>query len=190
MFKNKFIILILIFTLFSCQKTEKLNDFTFDYGQLSKISINANHIEILNSYEPKIDQLYIDHSLSRSPNDYLIEWFGENVKFFGLQNKFVINILNASIKKNEILNEDLKNYKEKKILMFEIVFLVEFILYDDSNSILANSIVEAKRTTTSSKYISIYENERIIDNLIFDCLFDFSNKAEELIKEHMSDFIL
>jgi hypothetical protein len=55
---------------------------------------------------------------------------------------------------------------------------------------LANSIVEAKRTTTSGKFISLMESERIIDTLILDCLIDFSKKSEELIKIHMNNFIL
>ena len=74
--------------------------------------------------------------------------------------------------------------------MFEVSFLVEFILYDDSALVLANSVVEAKRTTTSGKFISLMESERIIDSLILDCLIDFSKKSEELILIHMSSFIL
>ena len=74
--------------------------------------------------------------------------------------------------------------------MYEANFLVEFILYNDDNAILANTIVEAKRTTTSGKFISLDENEKIIDNLIYDCLIDFTKKSNELIKDHMKNFIL
>jgi len=84
----------------------------------------------------------------------------------------------------------LNKYKEKTIFLFEINYLVEFILYDNNNYILASIIVEANRNTTSGKYISIQESEKIIDYLIFNSLRDFSNKAQELIKIHLKNFIL
>jgi len=68
--------------------------------------------------------------------------------------------------------------------------MVEFILYDDSNIVLANSIVEARRSTTSGKYISLQESSRIIDILIFNCISDFSNKSKELIDLHLGNFVI
>ena len=79
-------------------------------------------------------------------------------------------LLNSSLKKSEIKNNELNKYKEKTIFLFEINYLVEFILYDNNNSILSQcTIVEANRSTTSGKYISIQESEKIIDYLIFQC---------------------
>ena len=74
--------------------------------------------------------------------------------------------------------------------LYEVNYLVEFVIYDDSNFKLANTIVEANRTTTSGKYISLIETERIIDDMIYKCLKDFSNKAKELIKDHMNQYTL
>ena len=79
------------------------------------------------------------------------------------------------------------------LLILEIIsdkILVEFILYDDSNFLLANTIVESNRTTTSGKYISLHESSIIIDTLILDCLKDFSIKTEQLTKTHMGKYIL
>ena len=64
------------------------------------------------------------------------------------------------------------------------------MIYDDSNFKLASTIVEANRTTTSGKYISLIEVERIIDDMIYKCLKDFSKKTKELIKDHMNLYIL
>ena len=68
--------------------------------------------------------------------------------------------------------------------------MAEFVLYDDSNFILSSVIVESQRTTTSGKYISLDQIENIIDLLILDCLRDFTNKSDELINTHMSQFII
>ena len=94
------------------------------------------------------------------------------------------------MKKTEITNDNFKKYEEKTIFLFEIHYLAEYILYDDANLILATTTVETNRTITSGKFISLIESERIVDNLILDALIDFSNKSQELIKQHMAGYIL
>tara|TARA_Y100000590_G_C15150959_1_gene799848 strand:+ start:49 stop:621 length:573 start_codon:yes stop_codon:yes gene_type:complete len=187
---NKFILIFLFFLLASCQKVEILDNAVFDYNQLSKILLSADKKEFFDLYEPKYADPYIDHSLLNPPKEPLIQWIENNFNVLGAENKLVINIFDSSLKKSEIPNIDLKKYKEKTIFLFEINYLVEFVLYDDSNYVLASAVVESKRSTTSGKYISLHETEKIIDNMIFDCLVDFSTKAEELVKLHMKDFIL
>ena len=59
-----------------------------------------------------------------------------------------------------------------------------------SEEILATTEIEAKRSTTSSKFISLYEKEMIIDTLILDALIDVSLKSEELLKKHMFEYML
>ena len=191
MLKFKFFLLF-FFTLsiFSCQPVEMLDRVVFDYKLLPKIEITAKQINIIESYESKYAEPYIDHSLENSPNKYLIKWFKNNIKIIGTQNKLTINILDASLKKTEILDEKAKKYAEKSIFLFELNFLAEYILLDDSDFIIAKTIVEANRTTTSGKSISIMESNLIIENLILESLRDFSYKTEELIETYMSNFIL
>ena len=88
------------------------------------------------------------------------------------------------------MNSDAKKFQEKNILQYEINFLVEYILLNDSNKILSVTNVESKRSLTSGKFISIMEYEKIIDSLILDGLVDFINKSKELINIHMSGYIL
>ena len=176
--------------LFSCQPIEILEEVVFDYNKFGSMELSAAKKKIIDSYESKYSEPYIDHSLEKTPKKYIINWFENNFKTTGNENLFVMNILDASVKKSEIPNVNSKKYEEKTIFLFEVSFLAEFILYDDSTIVLANSFVEAKRTTTSGKFISLMESERIVDSLILDCLIDFSKKSEELILIHMSSFIL
>ena len=69
-------------------------------------------------------------------------------------------------------------------------YILEFLLYDDNELIIATTIVKAKRTTTSSKYISLSEKEKIVDTLILDALIDVSLKSEELLKKYMFEFMI
>lgn len=190
MFKNRYYLIILIVLIFSCQPIEKLDKIAFNYESLTKIDISAKKKNIINLYEFNYNDPYIDHSLENSPVKYLNTWIEKNINVFGNENTLEINILDASLKKIEIENNDSKKYKEKKIFLFEINFLIELILYDNNNNLLSNIIVEAKRSTTSSRYISIQQNESIIELLVFNCLIDISNKADELVKEHFMSFIL
>tara|TARA_B100000700_G_scaffold64359_1_gene70953 strand:- start:175 stop:753 length:579 start_codon:yes stop_codon:yes gene_type:complete len=192
MLKNKntiFIFIILIF-ISSCQKVEILDPIVFDYNQFAKVSINAEKKNTKILYEPKFVEPFIDHSLENSPILYFNNWTKNNIQTFGTKNYFEINVIDASVKKTEIPNTDSKKYEEKTIFLYEVNYLVEFVIYDDSNFKLASAIVEANRTTTSGKYISLIEVERIIDDMIYKCLKDFSNKSKDLIKDHMNQYIL
>ena len=186
----KFFLLFFTFHLISCQRVEVLDSIVFDYDQLSKLTITAEELIINEIYEIKYSEPYIDHSLKISPKSHLISLLKNNISNMGSENKLIINIHDASLKKNEILNSDAKKFQEKNILQYEINFLVEYILLNDSNKILSVTNVESKRSLTSSKFISIMEYEKIIDSLILDGLVDFINKSKELINIHMSGYIL
>ena len=191
MLKFKFLLLY-FFTLsiFSCQPLEMLDKVAFDYKLFPTIEITAKEINIIELYESKYAEPYIDYSLNNTPNEYLIKWFKDNIKIIGTQNKLTINILDASLKKTEISKEKEEKYNEQSIFLFELNFLVEYILLDDSDFTIAKTIVEANRTTTSGKFISIMELNSIIDNLILESLRDFSNKSEELMQIYMRNFVL
>lgn len=186
----KFFLLFFTFHLISCQRVEFLDNIVFDYDQLSKLTITAEELIINEVYEIKYSDPYIDHSLKISPKSHLISLLKNNVNIMGSENKLVINIHDASLKKNEILNIDAKKFQEKNIFQYEINFLVEYILLNDSNKILSVTNVESRRSVTSSKSISIMEYEKIIDSLILDGLVDFINKSKELINIHMAGYIL
>ena len=117
-------------------------------------------------------------------------WLESNVNIFGSTNILIIDIKQASLTRIERKNISKKKYEEKNEYLYEIYFLVDYTLYDDNNFNLATVSVETKRTTTSSKLISLNEKEHIINVLILDSLIDVSLKSEELIKEYMPEYLL
>ena len=188
--RNKIFIFIILVFISSCQKVEILDPIVFDYNQFTKVSINAEKKNTIILYEPKFVEPFIDHSLENSPILYFNNQTKNNIQTFGTNNYFEINVIDASVRKTEIPNIDSKKYEEKTIFLYEVNYLVEFVIYDNSNFKLASTIVEANRTTTSGKYISLIEVERIIDDMIYKCLKDFSNKSKDLLKDHMNQYIL
>lgn len=189
-FSRFFIFLISLFVILSCTKVEIIDEIVFDYNQLPKILFSAEEKTVKETYETKFSDPFIDHSLPISPKEHLKNWIESNFTTIGTENILIINIIDSSLKKSEIKNADANKYEEKTIFLFEINYLAEYILYDDSNAILSITKVETKRSITSGKFISLMESERIIDALILEALTDFAKKTEELIKIHMSGYIL
>ena len=132
----------------------------------------------------------IGYTLKISPSQRIINWINENFKPIGNQNKFVVKILDASLIKTKIDNKDAKNFDEKINYKYELFYLVEFNLYDDSQNLIASTLVEIQRSTTSGFYISIQETETIIDDLIYLSLVDLTTESKRLLIEYMGDYIL
>ena len=181
---------VFFFVLLSCQPIEIIEPVVFDNNQLSSISINAKNIEIKQTYEPKFTDPYIDHSLEQPPIERIKSWIQTNVNTFGRKNELKINILDASIKKIEEQNLKAKKFEATDIYKYELFYLIEFSLYDDTSYLIASTIVESFRSTTSGRFISILETEKIIDDLILESLRDITKESKRLIILYMSDYIL
>ena len=183
-------IIIVSFCLFSCQPIEILDEIIFDNNLLTKININAEQKYINDVYEINYADPYIDHTITHPPLLRIKNWLDQNINIFGSQNKLTINIVDASLTRIERKNESKKKYEEKNEFFYEMRYMLEFVLYDDNDLILATTVVEAKHSTTSGKLISLNEKENIVDTLILDTLIDVSLKSEELLKKHMFEFVL
>ena len=142
-----------------------------------------------NLYEQSFSKSNIENQIKVSPNKRLESWLKKNFQIFGNENKLIINILDSSISRYEIENVDAKNYEEKTIYKYEVSYLLEFELYDNSNYILSNISVESSRSTTSNKYISLNELENIVDLLIFNAIQDLSSETKYLLNKYMGEYL-
>ena len=187
-------IFICFLILSSCQKNVIYEDVVFNNSLLNNINIMAEKKEIQVSYVSILNEPFIDYVMETSPTKRVIWWLEDNINHFGTENKLVIDIQNASIVRKGINKEVKVNVagivKNQNDYLYELNFKILFLLYDDSDQILATTKVEVSRSTTSSQFISLNESTRILDNLILDSLRDLSNKSIELIKLHMSKYIL
>ena len=152
------------------------------------ISINSNKIKVNSDYNPVFSEFNIEDQLKNPPILLIQNWVKQNIRSFGNQNEFVINILDASITKKEIDNLEAKKYEEKTIYLYEVFFLVEYELYDDAGYLLANTTVESSRSTTSQIFISLNETELIINDLVNKSLFDFINETKSMIQLYMQEY--
>ena len=185
--KNNFI--LIFFIVLSCQPIEILKPIEIDISKLDTISINAKVIEINKKYNSVFSQNNIEEQIKKSPIDTMVEWNNQNILKIGNENKLVINILDASIIKNEIDNIDANKYEEKTIFKYELFFLVEYELYDSSGFLEANTTVETSRSTTSQKYISLNEVEIIINDLLIAAMNDYINETKNQLSIYMLDYL-
>ena len=184
------VIFLSLYILSSCQPIDTVENIVFDNNLLKKLSFNAETKIINNYYDVQYSDPYIDHSLENPPFNRLNNWLHDNIIVFGSQNILIINILDASLSRIERENKSKKKYAEKKEFFYEINFIVEFNLYNDDKLILATTVIKANRTTTSGKFISLNEKQRIIDSITLDTLIDISIKSNDLLKIHMLEHIL
>ena len=188
MYYKKFLILV-IFFIYSCQPLELMSPIQLDTSLLQKISINSKEIIIQKKYNPVFSNENIEDQLIIRPIVMIESWIDSNIKAFGNQNNFVITIYDASITKKEIKNTEAKKYEEKTLFYYEILFLVEYELFDDNNYLLANTTVETSRSTTSQKYISLNEKEIIINDLLNKAVKDFVNESIVMTKLYMNEYL-
>ena len=137
-----------------------------------------------------MSESFIGHTMLIPPLKRIESWFTDNVFIFGSSNKLVLNIEEASITQNEIINkEKTKGLIENKEYLYKINILINFVLYDDYGSILATTEVAVNRSTTSAKFISINERNQTLDSLTLEALKDVTKKSIELLKIHMFEYI-
>ena len=187
--KNNFFLTITFLFLLSCQPIEIIKPVNIDYTKLDKISISANEIIINSKYKSIFSNENIEDQIQNPPIKVINDWNYQNILNFGNENKLIINILDASITKKEVNNEGAEKYEEKTVFKYQIFFLVEYELYDDSNFLIANTTVETSRSITSKKYISLNETDIIINNLLHHALKDFIIETKTMMNTYMFEYI-
>ena len=188
--KKLVITLLFLLTLNACQPIEKTNHIVFDNSQFAHFNILSTSIEIQEIFEKKISDPYIGHTLKISPSERIINWINDNFKPIGNENIFNVTILDASITQTQFENKEAKNFDEKSNYIYELFYLLEFSLFDDSGNLVASTLVETSRSTTSGIYISIQEKDNIINDLIYNSLVDISNETKKLLTNYMANYIL
>ena len=180
---------VILFFVLSCQPVEILKPALIDISNFENISINTKEIEVNTKYNPVFAKNNIEDQFKNPPIDIMIKWNNENIIKIGNENKLVINILDASITKNEVENIDAKKYEDKTIFKYELFFLVEYELYDKSGFLKANTTVQASRSTTSQKYISLNETEIIINDLLILTMQDYINETKNQLSTYMGNYL-
>ena len=188
--KKLIIILLFFLTLNACQPIEKVNHIVFDNSQFAHFNILSTSVDINEIFEKKITDPYIGHTLEINPSERIFSWLTDNFKPIGNENNFNVTILDASITQIQFENKEAKNFDEKSNYIYELFYLLEFSLFDDSGNLIASTLVETSRSTTSGIYISIQEKDNIIDDLIYNSLVDISNETEKLLTNYMANYIL
>ena len=188
--KKIIIYLLFLSIFFACQPIEKVENIVFDNNQFSHFNILSTSIEIKEIFEKKISDPYIGHTLKVNPSERVINWINENFKPIGNENIFNVTILDASITQKQFEIKEAKQFDEKNNYIYELFYLLEFSLFDDSGNLVASTLVESSRSTTSGIYISIQEKDNIINDLIYNSLVDVSNETKKLLPKYMANYLL
>tara|TARA_B100000029_G_scaffold454833_2_gene481616 strand:+ start:1118 stop:1693 length:576 start_codon:yes stop_codon:yes gene_type:complete len=190
--KKIFLYIISCYLLISCQSSDVITNVNFDYANFKKLTFLSSSIEIKNNYKINLEDSFLDHTMEISPSERLINWAQSNIIGFGVENKLVIEIKDASIIETNFESDEkiAGIIKKSQELKFELSYFAIFSLYDDSNNLLAFTEIESKRSITSNALISLYEKESILELLVYKGLEDFTLKSDQMSREYLSEFIL
>ena len=190
--KKIFIYLLLFPILYSCQSIEISEDIVFDYEQFTKLTFMSNDIEVKNLYKSNYNDPFIDHVMEKNPSVLINEWINSNVKGFGVEKKLIITINDASIIVEKVESQKKIAGISKKIkeTQYNLNFEIVYSLYDDTDVPIANTEVKVTRSNTSADLISLYERDKILDELVYKSLMDLGKKSDELLKIYMKGYIL
>ena len=188
--KKLIINFLFLLIVIACQPIEKVNQIVFDNSQFTYFNILSTSIEIQEIFEKKISEPYIGHTLKIGPSERIKNWINENFKPIGNENIFNVTIVDASITQRQFKNKEAKNFDERNNYIYELFYLIEFSLFDDSGNLVASTLVESSRSTTSGIYISIQEKDNIINDLIYNSLVDVSNETKKLLSNYMANYLL
>ena len=190
--KKIFLYIISCYLLISCQSSDVITNVNFDYANFKKLTFLSSSIEIKNNYKINLEDSFSDHTMEISPSERLINWAQSNIIGFGVENKLVIEIKDASIIETNFESDEkiAGIIKKSQELKFELSYFAIFSLYDDSNNLLAFTEIESKRSITSNALISLYEKESILELLVYKGLEDFTLKSDQMSREYLSEFIL
>ena len=152
----------------------------------------SNDVKVNNEYKLILYEPYVDYLLETSPAQRIKDWIDSNIKGFGVERKLVIIIKKASITESYIESEEkiVGIVKKNKEIKYNLEYLATFNIYDDYDNLLAYTEVKSKRSTTSSSSISLYEKEKILNDLVYKSLKDFTLKSQELSKKYLNEYIL
>ncbi|MBI29160.1 MAG: hypothetical protein CFH21_00717 [Alphaproteobacteria bacterium MarineAlpha5_Bin11] len=189
--KKLYNILILLF-LYSCASVPVYNQVSSDYSDIGTISFASSSISVQNDYNPLFEDPYIDHLLSITPSERFLTWSESNIVGFGLENKLLISLINASIKSSEVnIEKKIAGIiKKPNEIKYDLDYEVLYVIYDDSGNIIGKTKVKINRSTTSSSHISLAERDKIMDKLIYDGMEDLVKKSQESVKKHLGKFII
>ena len=147
----------------------------------------SNDIEVKNLYKSNYNDPFIDHVMEKNPSVLINEWINSNVKGFGVEKKLIITINDASIIVEKVESQKKIAGISKKIK--ETQYNLNS-LYDDTDVPIANTEVKVTRSNTSADLISLYERDKILDELVYKSLMDLGKKSDELLKIYMKGYIL
>tara|TARA_Y100001970_G_scaffold274309_1_gene373850 strand:- start:303 stop:881 length:579 start_codon:yes stop_codon:yes gene_type:complete len=187
--KKFFILIALLFLIISCQSSKTIEEVIFDNNKMAKVSFRAENLKINNTYEMILEDPYIDYAIEKPPLFYLNEWIKNNITNFGSENFVEIDIIQASLSKIERKIENKKKYVNQNEFYYELNYKIELKILNDNSQTLSKVKSEVKLSTTSGNFISLNEEELIINNLILNSLTDLSFRTEELVKKHMDQHI-
>ena len=137
--------------LSACQTTPVVERLArFDATQEAPLALNARRLEITDNWLMPVIAPYVEHELSPTPSQYLIEWASDVLQPLGGSGEIILNISEASVQLEELppaegLLNSLKDNQETRI---RVTFEAQLLWIQPVGNYQGTAQLAAKTTQT------------------------------------------
>ena len=183
---SKFALIIGLASVLSACQTKPVIDshFVFDSAAQQSLAINARQFEIVDNWQMPIAAPYVEHELSPTPSQKLIDWATDNLRPLGGSGELILNISEASVQLEKLppaegLLNSLKDNQETRI---RVTIAAQLLWIQPVGNQQGRADLAAKTTQTLPESSTPKDYDKAIQNNL--------NKAISLIDEQARQKIM
>lgn len=166
-FSHLIAIMVAFLSLSACQTGVSLEKaFVLDEANTRPLAINARRLEVVNNWLMPLEAPYVEHELSPTPAESLIDWAKTTVVPKGASGELILNISEASIQQEKlppaegILNS-LKDNQETRLrvtMNAQLLWIQPVGNYTGTAELAAKASQTLPESATPADYLNAKQN--------------------------------
>ena len=184
---SKAVFLFAITILVSACQTKPVieTNYVFDSTAQQELAINARQFEIIDNWQMPIASPYVEHELSPTPSQKVIEWATDNLRPLGGSGELILNISEASVQLEKLppaegLLNSLKDNQETRI---RVTLAAQLLWIQPVGNQQGRAELAAKTTQTLPESSTPKDYDIAIQNNLNKAIALIDEQAREKIME-------
>ena len=143
--------MLIVTGLAACQTGVSLEkDFVVARDTAQPLAINARRLEVVDNWLMPLSAPYVEHELSPTPAQSVIEWATDNLIVSGGSGELILNISEASVKQEALSPEEgfLNSLKDNQASRIRVTIKAELLWIQPIGNFQGTAQLAAKTTQT------------------------------------------
>ena len=146
-----FVAVIILAGLSACQSGVSLEkDIVIQGQEAQPLAINARRLEVVDNWLMPLSAPYVEHELSPTPAQSVIDWATENLLVKGGSGELILNISEASVKEEALSPEEgfLNSLKDNQASRIRVTIKAQLLWIQPVGNYQGTAQLAAKTTQT------------------------------------------